>query len=236
MAAFRSELLGLFGKSNHLYKTFNWRSEGFTGPVGGIVGLSTNAPTDIQVETALHNWQYYGKNISQLRNLLDGPMKKALGQKVQSGLNDGKGATEDPSRGKIVSGAAQTPWLGTENAMLYELNGKDGEGQRSSMGYGTWTARCLIDVMLALEISGVLDKSDPAIGDMLKRLAKSLDVWRYFSRRGYYSWAHGGLQGGGGGSPAEWPIGGPSNWYVPMNEALWFDALRVKLQLATAVP
>ena len=85
-----------------------------------------------------------------------------------------------------------------------------------------------------LEISSNLNKSDPQIADLLRRLAIALDVWQYFNQQGYYSWAHEGDKGGGGGSPATWVPGGPSNWYMAKDIALW-NALRVRLGQPTSV-
>ena len=239
ITAFRAELASQFGTNSNMYRTFNWRKEGYTGPILGFAGLSTDAPTDAQIENAIRNFAFSGHPVTDIEGILmqrKGAFGQALENTVASGLNNGAGAAEDPThtRGKIMKNAAGTPHLGTKNAHIWELDGQDGEGERSSMGYGTWTARVLIDTILMLEISSNLNKSDPQIADLLRRLAIALDVWQYFNQQGYYSWAHEGDKGGGGGSPATWVPGGPSNWYMAKDIALW-NALRVRLGQPTSV-
>lgn len=224
-SAFRTELNDLFGTTSNMARTF--------------AGNFANAPSAAAIQTALDGWTYYQSSVTSIKGLMlpgaQQSMWKLLDRKVVSGLNNGAGAKLDPSRGKIVSGAANTPHLGDLECHFRELDGLDagsgGGGERSSMSYAMWTLRTWTDAFLCAEIAGILPMGDADVADALRRFKKAMDVFIYFNQRGYYSWAHDGANGGGGGGPATWDASTTGSWNVPMSLAIWTDILKPRLAL-----
>ena len=67
------------------------------------------------------------------------------------------------------------PHLGDVGCMIYELNGIDEGGIRSSMGYASWTKAVVDCVILSLAVSDAIDMASPAMSDFLFRWNKAND-------------------------------------------------------------
>ena len=108
------------------------------------------APSGKQIETAVHQFRYLGKNIHDPMDLYEGLTKNTFGRNVEAGVNGGKGIKD---AAKIVSGADKLPNKG-KPGMLLEFDSKDAGGVRSSAGYASHGFRPNIINQAALICSG----------------------------------------------------------------------------------
>jgi hypothetical protein len=244
IAKVRTEVKEAFGGTGgKLYKTLNWKHEGVDQQELEAqdyyrCGTSADAPTDDQINASLKNLKYYGAPMSDLAkfmvpnadrgvNKVLNPTKETVGKNEwvgnnQSGLNNGAGTQVDgKKRGYCINKAGETPHVPGVGAMVYEINGVDEGGLRSSMGYAFWTVyvvNCQL-IVLAMNDNPVL--LDAKVADFIERWGQAKDIIGHFDKNDYNSVAHISNKGGSGGpGPIIWSDD-KATWQSDINLFLW---------------
>jgi hypothetical protein len=262
MSGLRAQIGSLFGTSSLLYRTLNWRNAGVSASAATSyyrAAASSLAPPDATVESALRNFRYYGAALPDLQAILLPNATRGLNRCIpptnwtDKGSNPYIGIAQHAALGnagllvgKTIHGAclnnpAGMPHLGDVGCMIYELNGIDEGGLRSSMGYASWTKAVVDCVILSLAVSEAIDMTSPAMSDFLIRWNKANDIIGYFDDNDYRSCSHN--QKDSSGQVIGTKPGGPSTNHVwsterdlfamPAHRALW-EAIRVRLGLPSA--
>ena len=127
--------------------------------------------------------------------------------------------------------------------MLYELNGVDSGGTRSSMGYATWTEALSTVVILCLAVTDQVYVDTPAMKSFLVRYNKAMAVFKHFDDNDYRSLSHMTGRNDTAHTFATSKPGGPQSgdvWsgdrddYVMSAQWKLWDAIRIKLEIPSA--
>ena len=247
IAAVRNEVKAAFGGTGgKLYKTLNWRNEGVDQQELEAQdyyrsSVSADAPTDSDINASLKNLKYYGAPITNLPlflipnpdrgyNKVLNPVKETVGKNEwvgnnQSGLNNGAGVqVSGKKRGYCINKASETPHVPGVGAMVYEINGVDEGGLRSSMGYAWWTIYVVNCHLFPLVLNNNNALQDDGVIDFLTRWRQAYDIIKHFDKNDYNSVAHISNKGGSGGpGPIIWSDD-RETWQPDINFFLW-DAL-----------
>ena len=211
MATIRSQFADLFGTSSQLYKTLNWRKEGVSASGATSyyrAAASSQAPSDATVESALRNFKYYGAALPDLQAILlpnstrglnrclppanwtDKGSNPYIGIALHSCLNNTGITIGSTVYGACLNNKTGMPHLGDVGCMIYELNGIDEGGVRSSMGYAAWTKAVVECVLLSLAVTEAIDLTSPQMSDFLIRWNKTSDIIDHFDENDYRNCSH----------------------------------------------
>ena len=247
IAKVRDEVKAAFGgTSSNLYLTVNWRNADISASEEGAYfrsGPSSDAPTDEQVNAALSNVHYYGAPLTDVVKFLFPnadrglnralpPTKRTMGVNKwvgnnQHALDNGAGVmVGGKKRGYCINNASKAPHIPGEGSMIYELNGQDEGGLRSSMGYAWWTAYLVNSMLFAMLLNDNKAFNDATMTDFVTRWTKAYDIIDFFDDpvNDYNSVSHISNKGGSGGpGPIVWSTG-RADWMPGINQFLW-DAI-----------
>jgi len=244
IAAVRSEVKSAFGgTSGNLYKTLNWRNAGISESEQEQYyrsDTSAAAPSDSDINASLANLKYYGAPMTDLAkfllpnderglNKVLPPSKRTAGSNKYVGVNqyavDGdKGVTVDgKKRGYCLGDTSKMPHHPGEGAMVYEINGVDGGGIRSAMGYAFWTVYITNCMLLPMAANSNIAFEDDGVDDFMERWSQAYDIMSFFDEEDYNSIAHIGTKNNGGPGPIVWSEGRDS-WHPDIQFFFW-DAI-----------
>ncbi|MEM9235467.1 MAG: hypothetical protein AAGB14_01720, partial [Verrucomicrobiota bacterium] len=189
----------------NLHETFNWKA----------ANPSSSAPTGSMIESAVANYRYYGRTLSDYMGIYELLLNDTYGKNVTSGLNGGAGIN---GAGKIVSGAAQLPNPGALG-MLKEFDSNDGNGSRSSLHYAYDGYRPHMTNQLCLIVGGFWPQGSAIANNAVNRLnVGNTDMW-YKAEKGYIGYAKGKSQG-----VMSFTESGDTYGFI-YNRSLWEDVL-----------
>ena len=262
MSSLRSQIASLFGTSSPLYKTLNWRNEGVSATAATSYfrsAASSLAPSDAAIEAALRNFKYYGASLSNLETMLfpngtrslnrclppsnwnEKPANPYIGIAQHSCNNNVGIIINGLVYGAGINNKTSMPHLGDVGCTIYELNGLDDGGVRSSMGYVMWTKAGVDCVLLSLAVTGATNMASTAMADFLTRWSKANDIIDFFDVNDYRSCSHNvknssgvitSTKSGGSTSKHEWSLERPF-FAVPSNKSIW-EVIKAKLGVSSA--
>ncbi len=176
--------------------------------------LKANAPTPEKVNESVHNFRYFGMDLTSPMKLYLSLTDYTYSGIVNPGLNKGEGRK---GGGKMVSGADKLPNLG-KKGMLKEFSSGDARGGRSSVIYSYGGFRANLANQLALIATGNFDYNDPAWPEVFSRLMIGNQDLFYKLDHGYIDYSKGKAD------KAPYDINSPK-WDFKWLRSLWFDSV-----------
>jgi len=194
------------------------RQAGLTNPLETFTWAASHprsgAPTPEQITAAVRNYRYKGHDLSDPMGWYHALTTHTYGAKVNAGLNGGRGVG---GAGRIASGAEGLPNVGSPG-MLKELDGRDGGGPRSSIGYAYDGFRPNLTNQIVLIVGGYW-KPGPKAAECLKLMDVGVTDLFYKLQHGYinYSKGRGSRRASGLNQP---------NFDFVQTRSLWYDVVR----------
>ena len=155
----------------------------------------SGAPTATQLVSSIKNYRgiKHTRDLSNLQTLWIDMANYVYSRTINAGL-------EPPimvggvRRGYIASNAAGLPNRG-QVGMIYEFDGSDAEGLRSSAQYAMLGARATTIALAAMAASGQLNKSDVAFKTAAGKFSRAWIDLKYKTVNGYNDYSHAGKTG-----------------------------------------